>query len=92
MVTESTRSSGDAADSTVRAADMIESKTLDGPRVERYAGWSKGVGASILAGEVTLEGLEGKVASGEIDPRPRSGRQELLENEVNQRIWATRKA
>ncbi len=50
------------------------------------------MGASILAGEVTLVGLEDKVASGEIDPKPRSGRQELLENEVNQRIWATKKA
>jgi hypothetical protein len=27
------------------------------------------------------------VATGEIDPQPRSGRQELLENLVNQAIW-----
>jgi hypothetical protein len=28
------------------------------------------------------------VASGEVDPRPVSGRQELLENLVNQAIWS----
>ena len=72
------------------AADMIENKTLEGPREERYAGWSQGIGASILSGEVTLEALEEKVAAGEIDPKPKSGRQELLENQVNQRIWAAR--
>ena len=32
--------------------------------------------------------LEQRVAAGEIDPRPVSGSQELLENIVNQRIWA----
>ncbi|HLE95561.1 MAG TPA: xylose isomerase [Acidimicrobiia bacterium] len=71
------------------AADMIESKTLQRPREERYAGWSHGIGTSILSGELTLEALEEKVASGEIDPKPKSGGQELLENQVNQRIWAT---
>ena len=31
--------------------------------------------------------LAGRVATGEIDPTPRSGRQERLENLVNQAIW-----
>jgi xylose isomerase len=64
---------------------------LQRPREERYAGWSHGIGTSILSGELTLEALEEKVASGEIDPKPKSGGQELLENQVNQRIWATPK-
>jgi hypothetical protein len=34
-----------------------------------------------------LEVLAGRVAAGEIDPQPVSGRQELLENLVNQEIW-----
>jgi xylose isomerase len=72
------------------AADMVENKTLQSPREERYAGWSRGIGSSILNGEVDLEALEGQVASGQIDPKPKSGRQELLENQVNQRIWTTR--
>ena len=36
----------------------------------------------------TLSDLERRVAAGEIDPRPVSGGQELLENVVNQHIWA----
>ena len=32
--------------------------------------------------------LAGRVLNGEIDPKPVSGRQELLENVVNQQIWA----
>ncbi len=76
------------ARSLIVAAGMIESNELERRREERYAGWSGSLGSDILAGTVSLEALEGRVASGEIDPRPVSGRQELLENVVNQRIWA----
>ncbi len=76
------------ARSLVVAADMIESGELERRREERYAGWAGSLGSSILAGQTSLEALEGRVAAGEIDPRPRSGRQELLESVVNQRIWA----
>jgi len=40
-------------------------------------------------GGATLTDLERRVALGNIDPKPVSGRQELLENMVNQEIWAT---
>ena len=52
------------------------------------ATWSASLGAGILAGESSLEDLERVVAEGDVDPRPVSGRQELLENLVNQRIWS----
>jgi xylose isomerase len=71
------------------AADMIESETLSGPLENRYAGWSGDLGASILAGEETLESLEARVVAGEIDPTPVSGNQELLENRVNRVIWSS---
>jgi xylose isomerase len=70
------------------AADMVERQTLERFREERYAGWEEGIGAAILAGELSLADLERRVAAEGIDPRPRSGRQELLENLVNQRIWS----
>ena len=70
------------------AADMVDQRTLAAPRTARYAGWSRELGAAILSGSVTLDDLERRVASGEIDPRPRSGQQELLEGLVNRRIWA----
>jgi xylose isomerase len=70
------------------AADMVEHGTLAAPRKERYADWSNELGSAILSGSVTLADLENRVAAGEIDPRPRSGQQELLEGSVNRRIWA----
>ncbi len=71
------------------AAELIESETLSAPLAERYAGWSSSLGAAIGDGSETLASLEAKVMSGEIDPDPVSGRQELLENRVNRVIWST---
>jgi xylose isomerase len=71
------------------AADLVERGTLERMREERYAGWSGPLGRSILSGDEPLEVLAGRVAVGEIDPRPVSGQQELLENVVNQAIWST---
>jgi len=70
------------------AADLVERRTLDQHRQARYARWTDGLGASILSGDASLEALEARVAAGELDPQPVSGRQELLENLVNQQIWA----
>jgi xylose isomerase len=74
------------------AATMIESETLAKLRDERYAGWSEDLGRKILSGDASLEDLEKQVAAGAIDPQPVSGRQELLENVVNQAIWAADQA
>src|SRR5213594_337869 len=76
------------ARSLLAAADMVEHGTLTAPRKERYAGWSNELGRAILSGAVTFTDLERRVAAGAIDPRPRSGQQELLEGLVNRRIWA----
>jgi xylose isomerase len=70
------------------AADMIQHETLERYRADRYRGWSGELGQKILSGGASLADLEGRVSAGEIDPRPVSGGQELLENKVNQRIWA----
>ena len=71
------------------AGELIESETLSGPMERRYAGWSDDLGRSILGGSETLDSLEAKVASGELDPAPVSGEQELLESRVNRVIWST---
>ena len=76
------------ARSLLVAAAMVESGELERRRDERYAGWNDELGRSILTGSAILEGLATRVFSGEIDPRPSSGRQELLENLVNQQVWA----
>lgn len=71
------------------AADLVEQETLSGPLAERYRGWSTPLGAGILGGGESLESLEARVRSGELDPAPLSGRQELLENRVNRVIWSS---
>ncbi len=80
------------ARSLLVAADLIERQTLDRMRDERYAGWEGPLGRSILSGEAGLGTLADRVEGGEIDPRPVSGRQELLENVVNQSIWVADQA
>jgi xylose isomerase len=76
------------ARSLIVAAEMIESQAVERLRAARYAGWNGPLGRSILSGEALFELLGGRVEAGEIDPQPVSGRQELLENIVNQRIWS----
>ena len=69
------------------AADLIENETLDTAKRERYAGWSGDLGRAILSGEETLASLSDRVLSTDLQPKPFSGRQELLENRVNRAIW-----
>ena len=75
------------ARSLLVAADMVEQRTLQAPLEARYAGWDGDLGRSILDGRASIDDLEGRVASGEIDPQPVSGGQERLEGLVNRRIW-----
>ena len=49
---------------------------------ERYAGWDDAFGRAILAGDLGLADLSDRILEGADDPRPRSGRQEMLENRV----------
>ncbi|MEA3511496.1 MAG: xylose isomerase [Actinomycetota bacterium] len=74
------------ARSLLVAAEMIEDGGLEQARTARYAGWSTGIGTEIMDGTVNLSTLEQRVAAGEIDPAPVSGRQEQLENIVNRLI------
>ncbi|HEX2420824.1 MAG TPA: xylose isomerase, partial [Acidimicrobiia bacterium] len=71
------------------AAALIEEEAISAPLHRRYQGWGNGLGASILSGSESLDSLAERVLSGQIDPRPVSGRQELLENQVNRAIWST---
>jgi xylose isomerase len=75
------------ARSLLVAARLIEGGDLEKAREARYAGWSDQLGNEILGGGVTLDDLEQKVALGEIDPLPVSGRQEELENLINWTLW-----
>ena len=68
---------------------LVAREPLSRPLAARYAGWSSGLGTGILDGGESLDSLEARVRSGELDPTPVSGRQELLENRVNRVIWSS---
>ena len=63
------------------AARMLEDGKLEAARDARYAGWEGAEGKALLNSD--LESITKKVLAGNIDPEPRSGRQERLENLVN---------
>ena len=63
------------------AAAMLEDGGLERARAERYAGWDRPEAKSMLAG--SLEAAAARVEAEGIEPTPRSGRQERLENHVN---------
>jgi xylose isomerase len=65
------------------AADMVADGQLKSAVDERYSGWDGALGHGILSRDLTLEGLSEKVLTDGIDPAPRSGQQELLENIAN---------
>ena len=64
------------------AAAMLEDGKLERRRAERYAGWDTDDSKALLA-SATLEDCEACVRERPINPEPRSGRQERLENLVN---------
>ena len=66
-----------------KAAAMIEKDFLANAKQQRYAGWNADLGQSILAGKQSLESLAALTQQQQLDPKPVSGRQELLENQVN---------
>jgi xylose isomerase len=68
------------------AARMIEDRALSGPLEERYAGWKSAEARAMLAGKRSLEEIAGRVVKKKIEPQPRSGRQEWLENIVNRYV------
>ena len=65
---------------------MLEARALSSFVEERYAGWTRGLGSDILEGRASLEALSARVLEENIDPKPRSGRQEMLENIVNRYV------
>ena len=67
------------------AARMLEDGALEAARADRYAGWETAAAKAMLSGG-TLDSISDRVLKDNLDPQPRSGRQERLENLVN-RYW-----
>ncbi|NKX74314.1 xylose isomerase [Rhodobacteraceae bacterium R_SAG3] len=65
------------------AAAMIEDGTLDQFVTDRYAGWQRDDAQDMLSGKLSLDDIAKRVEADDINPKPRSGRQEYLENVIN---------
>ena len=71
------------AKALLNAAAMIEDGVLKGMVDERYAGWSSPKNKAMLQGKESLEQIAARVEKNNINPQPKSGRQERLENLIN---------
>ena len=65
------------------AAALIEDGTYDKAIDARYAGWQSPEGKAIMAGQRSLADLAARVEKDNLNPQPKSGQQEYLENLVN---------
>jgi xylose isomerase len=65
------------------AAKMIEDGALARHLEERYAKWEQPQNKAMLDGKEPLESIAARVLKDDIEPRPKSGRQEYLENLLN---------
>ncbi|XUY26371.1 xylose isomerase [Agrobacterium sp. rho-8.1] len=68
------------------AAKMVEDKALSQPLADRYAKWDSADAQKLLRGEVKLDEIAAMVERDNINPEPKSGRQEYLENVVNRYV------
>ncbi|EAS49598.1 xylose isomerase [Aurantimonas manganoxydans SI85-9A1] len=66
------------------AEKMLADGALTKPVGDRYAGWDGSEGKAMLAGERDLEQVAARAL--DLDPQPRSGRQEYLEGVVNRYV------
>lgn len=64
------------------AAKMFEDGKLKDAVSKRYAGWDKPEAKAMLEGRMSLEEIAARAEAENINPQPRSGRQEWLENLV----------
>jgi xylose isomerase len=65
------------------AVAMIEDGRLPAMVAERYAGWERPEARAMLTPGATLDAIAERVQTEALEPRPKSGRQEMFENVVN---------
>jgi len=68
------------------AAAMLEDGALQMPLDARYSGWDTEMAQKMMDGSMGLEAIEQYVLDNAVNPEPRSGQQEKLENIVNRYV------
>jgi xylose isomerase len=69
------------------ADKMVEDGKLQGAIDARYQGWNQGLGKDIMDKKLGLDQISERVLKQNINPKARSGQQELLENLVNRYVF-----
>lgn len=70
------------------AAKIIEDGRYDAMLKDRYADWDKHAAQQLLQGKLSLGEIETKALAGAINPQPRSGMQEQVENLLARLIYS----
>jgi xylose isomerase len=65
------------------AAKMIEDGKLAGIVADRYAKWKEPQNQAMLNGKESLDSIAARVLKSGLEPSPKSGRQEYIENLLN---------
>lgn len=71
----------------LNAAALVEKGELKAAVAERYAGWETPEAKAMLEGKLTLEQISEQTLAKGVNPQPRSGKQEKLENLLNRRLF-----
>jgi xylose isomerase len=74
------------ARSLLNAAAMIEGGEMEAVIKDRYAGWQTADAKAMLTKGSSLAAISDAAVAAKIDPKPRSGRQEYVENLVSRYI------
>ena len=70
-----------------KATALLESEALSSAVEKRYADWNQDFGHQVLNGTMSLEDVANYARNNALDPKPVSGKQEGLENLVNQILY-----
>ncbi|HEY0264516.1 MAG TPA: xylose isomerase [Granulicella sp.] len=71
----------------LKAAELIEDGRYDAMLAERYAGWKTPEAQAMLNGTWSLDEIAARAEKDAIQPQPRSGRQEQIENFIARSLY-----
>ncbi len=70
------------------AAKLIENGEYEALLADRYAGWKEPDAQAMLSGKMPLDEIAARAETDAINPQPRSGRQEQIENLLMRKIYS----
>ena len=72
----------------LKAAEIIEDGKYDAVLTERYAGWQAPDAQDMLSGKLSLDQIAARAEQDAVQPQPRSGKQEQIENLLARKIYS----